>query len=299
MGALNGFWGRMDTATAEFTGKVNVVEQLAELHGRQRSKFEQRLHEFVEANLAAIANKEKEAREFGEAASTMLAENDSEALAHIATFNAAAKAAKKLFAQRGGSTELDAQRDEAISSLREGNEALHEQLLEIEMMQVDQFIAAIDSFEATYTGMHGTSVEAISITFNALRELATGWTAEALEIASERHDWFVAENLSESDDLADELKAVLNDKEGMEGLTGIEGAAEARLSFLDATEESVAKAEKAAFNAVLNALREGEHRRNRQRVNEVSHLVHTINQELLDKLDKLNNAAEGEEPIIW
>lgn len=93
MGALDGFWARMDAATAEFTARSSVVEQLAELHARQRPKFEGRLEELVQANLSAAAAKDAELREYEEAAAGMRAQNDADALAHIARCGAARRAA--------------------------------------------------------------------------------------------------------------------------------------------------------------------------------------------------------------
>jgi len=84
MGSLDGFWGKLEAATAEFTQKIAVVEQLVELQARQRPKFEARIEEFVSANLTAVAVKASELREFREAAAAMNEENNAEALAHIA-----------------------------------------------------------------------------------------------------------------------------------------------------------------------------------------------------------------------
>lgn len=156
--------------------------------------------------------------------------------------------------------------------------------MELELVTVDQFVAALDAFETNYAALHSASMEAISSTFLTLRDLQVAWVAEAHEAAALRHETFVEENEADKDEVADELKAVLNDKEGM--LASIESAREARISFLDATEDSLAKAETAAYRKVLNDLRDAEHRRNRGRVNEISHLVRSTNQEAIDKLDR-------------
>jgi hypothetical protein len=92
MQSLNGFWAKMDQATAEFTGKVHLVEQLAELHAKQRTKFESRLEDFVQSNLTALAVKSQEHKEYLEAAAAMKAENNAEALAHIARYAASPRA---------------------------------------------------------------------------------------------------------------------------------------------------------------------------------------------------------------
>jgi hypothetical protein len=339
--------------------QAHVVEQLLDLHSKQRPKFEARLEEFVQANLLALSAKAAELREYREAATAMQAENDADAHAQLATyaaargrarlrlsadsaearvlhsalhpphrlalplrmhacalyltpaislplpppaspstppsrsFNALAKSAKKTFAQAAASGRLgaalaaaadeDSARVQAIVELKAANEHLYDQLLELEMMQVDQFIAAIDAFEAAYTAMHASTLEQVSATFNAARELAATWVAEAHEVATLKVDEFVAHNLNDSDDVSDELKAALNDKDGL--LAALAAANEARISFLDSTEDKLAKAEKRAFNAVISELRDGEHRRNRERINEVSHLVRDIHRELIDELE--------------
>lgn len=84
MEALDSFWLRMEQATAEFTGKTSMVEQLVELQTRQRAKFEGRLEEFVQGTLTAVSAKAAEVREYAEAAEAMKADNNAEALAHIA-----------------------------------------------------------------------------------------------------------------------------------------------------------------------------------------------------------------------
>lgn len=200
-------------------------------------------------------------------------------------YNAELKKAKKLFAASAGrdTAAADQERLDALAALKEANEQLYDQLMEIELVQVDQFVAALDAFETNYAAMHAASMEAISSTFLSLRDLQTAWVAEAHEIATLRHETFVEENEADKEELADELKAVLNDKEGM--LASIESAREARISFLDATEDALAKAETAAYRKVLNDLRDAEHRRNRGRINEISHLVRSTNQEAIDKLD--------------
>jgi hypothetical protein len=216
-------------------------------------------------------------------------------LAAACRFEAKAKEVKRLFATPGPSGRLSSQQEQeridAIAELRRANAALYDELLELETMQVDQFINAIDTFEANYTGMHSATLEAITSTFQATRELAAFWIAEAHEVTHERHEWFVAENLNDSDDISDELKAVLNDKDGL--VASLDAANEARIGFLDSTEDQLGKAEKAEFTKVITELREGEHRRNRERVNEVSSQVHTINKELIDKLDRSMDADEN------
>lgn len=213
-------------------------------------------------------------------------------LAPAHRFNAESKRVKKLFAASAGRiTPADEQeRENRLAALKKANESLYDQLMEIELMQVDQFIAAIDAFEINYMGMHTASLEAISSTFLSLRDMQVAWVAEAHELAALRHDKFVEENEAENDEVSDELKAVLNDKEGM--ITSIDNAREARISFLDATEDALAKAETAAFHKVINDMREAEHSRNRERVNEISHLVRTINN---DVIDELYRSMDGDE----
>lgn len=165
--------------------------------------------------------------------------------------------------------------------------------MEIELTQVDQFATALDAFEGAYTAMHAGSMEAASATFLALRELQATWVAEAQEAAAVRVDRFAEENEADSDELPDELKAVLNDKDGL--LTSIDNAREARIGFLDATEDALGKAMAAKFNEAVREKRAGEHRRNRERVSEISHLVLAINKEAIGKLDSTASMSDPDE----
>lgn len=177
-----------------------------------------------------------------------------------------------------------------IAKLKSANEELYDYLMEIEFMQVDQMVAALDAFEANYSGMHAASLEAISNTFVALRDLQAAWVHEAHDTANLRHERYVDNGEADKDEVPDDLKVVLNDKEGMG--TSIDNAREARIAFLDATEDALAKAETAAYNGVLSALRDGEHNRNRERVHEISNLVRAINQTEIDALDSTMDAED-------
>mmetsp|Transcript_5108 Transcript_5108/g.15105 ORF Transcript_5108/g.15105 Transcript_5108/m.15105 type:complete len:547 (-) Transcript_5108:357-1997(-) len=288
MGALDNFWGKMEEATREFTSKVGVVEQLSELHSKQRPKFEAKVEEFVQANEGASVAKEAELKEYLEAATAMKEDNNAEAFAYMSKFDAKAKEAKRAFAKALGASSgrgqsVDPDLMQHLDDLRAANDHLYEELMELEMMQVDQFIAALDAFERNYTNMHQATLDRVASTFNETRELASAWHDEAKELAALRHDEFVEHNLNDSDDLSDEVKVVLNDKEGM--TNALEQANEARISFLDSIEDAVAKAERAAYDGVVNGLRKGEHNRNRDRINEIAQLVHTVNKKIIDDLD--------------
>lgn len=200
---------------------------------------------------------------------------------------------RRLFAAAEGkayNAAQEQQRSDALVALREANEQLYDSLMDLEMMEVDQFRAALDAFELQYNALHNASKEAINSTFDEMRTLATAWTEEAQDYATQRHDLFVSEAQNDSDELSDELKQVLNDKEGM--TNAITGEHESRIGFLDATEDTLGKDETRAYNSIIDGLREGEYRRNRERVNEISKLVHDTNKDMIEELQAALDAED-------
>jgi len=173
--------------------------------------------------------------------------------------------------------------DDCLKKLKDNTQELSDLLMGHEMQLVEQFEDLTKEFERTYTELSTTITELSQTSFARLRELENEFQEKFTEAVLASFDRF---NKGDLDDVEDELRDVLSDKDVL--LNAVNSSHDFRLGRLDHQEDCLVSGAVKSLESVLSSVHDGEVSRSRARLSEI-----------IVMLDKCNAEIEGIEAAFY
>eukprot|EP00033_Pygsuia_biforma_P001384 GCRY01001566.1.p1 GENE.GCRY01001566.1~~GCRY01001566.1.p1 ORF type:complete len:538 (-),score=143.11 GCRY01001566.1:235-1848(-) len=212
--------------------------------------------------------KEEEAM-FSEKVAQALDDNEAHIHKYVDHFN---KICKHAFVTLSRNEKLDL--DPVLADLKMKNFELRDSLMELEVRRTEVFlgegsdVGMIKTFEQRLLEISALSVENIQTFFGKIRLLENEFFEAISIIALQVIEDF---NAGKLEDVADSLKSLLLDKDGMMNVVSL--SHEARIGKVDSKEDEAITAETRRLEACLHSLKADEHARNRNRILEIGQLI--------------------------
>ena len=272
-----------------------MLEDSLEEYGRE---FGHAVEELVEVVLERKEKKNQEETDFNAARVQAKEDNMRIGIETIARFDLLKKERLVKIAD-----EIDpVARGQLVAELEQSNEALRDELMELEVELQEQVESVQGVFYKLYKEMVDFNLTTFQDFFQKLRTLETAWSEKLLQQAKELMEKFGAskeENKDKKggDDMGlggiegydEQLKALLGDKELLLG--SITASHETHGMKLDAKEDELLTQEKKGLEDIMDGLAADEHRRSRLRVSEILKVVDEVNKVQLQQA--VADAAEA------
>jgi len=227
-----------------------------------RDQVETLTEEYITQVLEHASLKQKEQAEFQTALDHAKGEADRESKVKIAEYDALAKSSLT------GDVDNPTQ---ALQMLHKANDALYEQLMDLEISESERYAESISTFESSSDELMKRTLESLQVYFGQLRELEAVYHERVVAAGSELLERVATDH---ADNIPEEARALLQDKDTVMGV--INAAHDARVSRADAKEDELRQMEVGANARAVKAAVDAEYERNRTRVIEVWNLVHVV-----------------------
>lgn len=268
-------------------------------------EFTHSVEEVVEVVLERYEKKKLESTDFSAAMVQAKDDNMQIGIDMIAKFDLLKKETFRQLSEE----EDPVERERLEGELREANDVLKDQLMELEIELQEQVETVTGVYYKLYkevVDFNGTTFQDF---FQKLRTLETAWSDKILHSAKELMETFTAAKEADKDkgkkggddesmslggvDAYDEtLKALLGDKELLLG--SITASHENHGMKLDGKEDEMLTNEKKELEKIMDGLGKDEHRRSRLRVSEILKVVDEVNIVQIDEAFAAANAEYDE-----
>eukprot|EP01029_Cantina_marsupialis_P000265 TRINITY_DN10232_c0_g2_i1.p1 TRINITY_DN10232_c0_g2~~TRINITY_DN10232_c0_g2_i1.p1 ORF type:complete len:519 (-),score=168.84 TRINITY_DN10232_c0_g2_i1:120-1676(-) len=273
----------MMKADAEVT-RLKVFPGLNELIEEFRESFNSQTEQFKTQALQRHTEDEKEHKQFTEALSVVLNHHKQEAIGVIAKFKTLLK--KRLRVIRAMS-HREMIREE-LEKLRQQNDQLGAELMQMEHVQSDQVEEMFVLFESRFGDMKSEALDTLQNYFRAIENLEQGYF-ESVEGLVEELNRKMGDN---SINLSEEAKDLLSDRDEVNN--SINSSHDTHVGKILAQEDDMRDRESARFDGIFKKINTSERHRNRQRVAEIQALL-TRNRMEIDAAEPKIDLNEDDE----
>lgn len=243
--------------------KLRSQQQFTEPLNQLAEQVNSASEEHIQTVLAHKELKDKELSDFTTAIDHAKNEAAEESKTLIANYNALAKRSL---------TDTSEQPYAVIQALHKANDALYENLMDLEVSASERYAESISAFESAYEELTKRTFEVISSFASRLRDLEAAYHERLVSAGGELLEKVANE---QADYMADEVRAMLQDKDTVMGI--INAAHDARVARLDAKEDEMRTSEDTSCKNVIKQVVDSEYNRNRTRVIEIWNICQQVN----------------------
>jgi|SaaInlStandDraft_6_1057023.scaffolds.fasta_scaffold26775_2 hypothetical protein len=253
--------------------KIRLLTLVVEPLDAMRASFEELTTEFMDVILKTFEKKEEEKSLFLKTYNGINSKNMSDGMSILEEFGAK----KKRILREMHPGELSVDEERVLEDIRGENDRISDKLLEIEMMQVEQYEEIIREFERRMSELVNQNIEHVQMFFARLRELESSCFESMAALANQEIDKAAAaaaagaagdeSDQEDADEGDEEVKAILSDKDALMNM--LNSGHDSRISKIDAREDDMTQREHKSLEDFVSAHKNKEYQRNRDRVAEV------------------------------